>query len=81
MLILYIQMEKIERYKKLNETDSIILETIDKFLDRGQVGLNKYGVNMDREDLKLLDWVNHSIEEQMDNLLYLMKIKRILEKK
>ena len=73
-------MNKIERYKKLNETDSIILETIDNFLDRGQVGLNKYGVNMDREDLKLLDWVNHSIEEQMDNLLYLIKIKRILGK-
>ena len=36
---------------------------------------------MDRTDLEIIDWIDHSIEEQMDNILYLTKLKRcILEK-
>ncbi len=73
--------DKIERYEKIDKTDSIILETIDKFLLRGEIGLKKYNKTMDREDLDVIDWINHSLEEQMDNILYLTKLKRsIIEK-
>lgn len=73
--------DKLERLEKIDKTDSIILETIDKFLSRGEVGLAKYNTTMDRTDLDVIDWINHSLEEQMDNILYLTKLKRcILEK-
>lgn len=73
--------DKIERYEKIDKTDSIILETIDKFLLRGEIGLKKYNKTMDREDLDVIDWINHSLEEQMDNILYLTKLKRSILKK
>jgi hypothetical protein len=70
-----------ERIDKITNTDSIILETIDNFLLRGEIGFAKYNTTMDRTDLELIDWINHSLEEQMDNILYLTKIKRCLIEK
>ena len=71
-----------ERISKIDKTDSIILETIDKFLSRGEIGLVKYNMTMDRTDLEIIDWIDHSLEEQMDNILYLTKLKRcIIEKR
>lgn len=67
-----------ERISKLNNTDSIILETIDNFLMRGAIGYNKYGTTMDRNDITVIEWINHAIEEQMDNILYLTKLKKEL---
>lgn len=70
-----------ERISKIENTDSIILETIDSFLSRGEIGLVKYNTTMDRTDLEIIDWINHSLEEQMDNILYLTKLKRCLIEK
>jgi methyl coenzyme M reductase beta subunit len=67
-----------ERIDKLSCTDSIILETIDNFLKRGEIGHKKYGVTMDRNDLDIVEWIDHAIEEQMDNILYLTKIKKCI---
>ena len=55
--------------------DSIVLKVIDKFKDRSVMGLKKYGTTLDRNDLSLLDWINHAQEELMDGILYLEKIK------
>lgn len=67
-------MDKVE----LNNVDSIVLETVNNFIERSKVGLEKYGTDMDRTDLELVDWITHSIEEQMDNLLYMVKIRKML---
>lgn len=67
-----------ERIDKLSCTDSIILETIDNFLKRGEIGYKKYGVTMDRNDLDIVEWIDHAIEEQMDNILYLTKLKKCI---
>lgn len=75
------ELDNNDRITKLFNTDTIILETIDKFLIRGELGLKKYGFTMDRNDLTIIDWINHAIEEQMDNILYLTKIKNELLKK
>ena len=64
----------------MDDTDSIVRGIIDKFIERAKIGKIKYGVDMDRTDLDLLDWINHSIEEKMDDLLYMMKIRDILMK-
>jgi hypothetical protein len=56
--------------------DSIVASIIEKFKQRSEFGQRKYGTNLDRKDLKFLDWVNHMQEELMDAILYLEKLKK-----
>ena len=52
---------------------------IDKFIVRAEMGKKKYGVTLDREDLSIEDYINHALEEHMDAILYLQKVKTMLE--
>ena len=61
--------------------DSIVKSVIEQFTTRAEFGEKKYGVNLDREDLSILEWVQHAQEECMDNILYLEKIKQEILKK
>ena len=56
--------------------DSIVESVVRKFQDRSAVGIKKYGVTLDRTDLGLLDWIQHTQEELMDAILYLEKLKQ-----
>lgn len=56
--------------------DSVVLSVLEKFKRRSEFGQQKYGTNLDRKDLKFLDWVNHMQEELMDAILYLEKMKQ-----
>lgn len=58
-------------------TDSVVFSIIKQFQQRSEVGMAKYGVNLDRTDLALLQWIQHAQEEHMDAILYLEKIKQI----
>jgi hypothetical protein len=58
--------------------DSIVTSIIAKFKTRSELGKKKYGVDMDRTDLSVLDWINHAQEEHMDAILYLEKLKQTL---
>jgi hypothetical protein len=42
-----------------------------KIQQRAEVGLKKYGVTLEREDLTELDWLIHAQEEAMDLVNYL----------
>jgi len=42
---------------------------------RHALGLAKYGVTMDREDLTPEQWLQHAIEEMLDGAGYLMRLK------
>jgi len=66
-----------EKEKKI-KPDSIVAAVIQKFLQRSEVGKEKYGVTLDRTDLKPLDWIQHAQEELMDGILYLEKLKSLL---
>jgi hypothetical protein len=57
--------------------DSIVESVINQFKDRSSVGIEKYGVTLDRTDLNRLDWINHAQQEAMDLVLYLEKLKQI----
>ena len=48
-------------------------------LDRSVVGLKKYGVTTEREDLNLGQWVQHTIEEVLDLANYLQALKANIE--
>lgn len=56
--------------------DSIVASIIKQFEDRSVVGKKKYGTDLDRQDLSLLDWVEHAKQEHMDAILYLEKLKQ-----
>jgi hypothetical protein len=61
------------------QLDSIVLAVIDLFKSRAAFGKQKYGTDLDRTDLKPLDWIQHAQEELMDGILYLQKLKTELK--
>jgi hypothetical protein len=60
------------------KADSIVDSIVDKFIDRSRVGKKKYGVTLDREDWSLDQWIEAAIEEHMDAILYLQKIRSVI---
>ena len=57
--------------------DSIVTSVVEQFKVRSKMGEQKYGVNMDREDLVFGEWVTHMKEELMDAILYLEKLEKL----
>ena len=60
----------------MDKLDSIVTSIIDQFEKRAVKGKEKYGVDLDRNDLTLLEWIEHAKQEHMDAILYLEKIKQ-----
>ena len=60
--------------------DSIVESVVKQFKDRSNVGIAKYGVTLDRDDLTLIEWLEHTKQEQMDSVLYLEKAIKELKK-
>jgi hypothetical protein len=57
-------------------TDSIVFDVIKDIASRAEIGLAKYNMTMDREDLIASDWVQHAYEECLDMSLYLKRLKK-----
>lgn len=55
--------------------DSIVELVTKEFNRRSEVGINKYGTTLDRDDLSLYDWLVHLQQELMDATLYVEKLK------
>jgi hypothetical protein len=60
--------------------DSIVENVINRLKDRARIGYEKYGTDMDRNDLITEQWLDHAIEEALDFSLYLTKLKHQLKK-
>ena len=60
--------------------DTITKSVLDKYLDRAIAGKNKYGTDMDRKDLNVVQWLQHLQEEMMDATLYVEKLLQEQEK-
>jgi hypothetical protein len=63
------------------KVDSIVESVINKIKSRSEIGIKKYGHTLDREDMTTIDWIDAAIEEQMDNILYLTRLKKDLIEK
>ena len=63
-------------FEPMIQNDTVVTSVINQFINRANVGYKKYGKTLDREDLSLLEWVQHAQEEHMDSILYLEKIKK-----
>jgi hypothetical protein len=59
--------------------DSIVEEVRQDLLDRSEVGIKKYNTTLDREDLDLFDWMEHTRQELLDGALYLTRAKKDVE--
>lgn len=55
--------------------DKIVQNVVDKFGQRSEVGVAKYGTTLEGNDLPLLEWLSHLQEELMDATLYIEKLK------
>jgi len=64
--------------REIKVTDSIVDSIIDKFIARATIGKQKYGTDLDRNDLELEEWLEHSIQEKMDDILYIQKALIVL---
>lgn len=64
----------------VSTTDTVVQSVVNKFLQRSEVGIQKYGVTLDRTDLTTLDWITHAQEELMDGILYLERLKKDYQK-
>jgi len=71
--------EDFVQIKQINMTDSIVESVLDKFKERSEEGIKKYGVTLDRKDLNGLEWLTHLQEELMDATLYIERLKKELE--
>lgn len=67
-----------EALKTTFSSDSIVNTVVQRFIQRSEFGQKKYGVTLDRTDLKTGDWIQHMQEELMDAILYLEKLKTTL---
>ena len=59
--------------------DPIVIKVLAKYSERSQLGIQKYGRTLDRDDLSITDWLNHLQEELMDATLYIEKLKADLK--
>ena len=67
------------KQKIINFRDPVVERVVDKFVGRSDVGYKKYGVTLEEDPSKMLEWLNHLQEELMDAVLYLQKAKEKYE--
>jgi hypothetical protein len=67
------------KQKTINFRDPVVERVVDKFVGRSDVGYKKYGVTLEEDPSKMLEWLNHLQEELMDAVLYLQKAKEKYE--
>jgi hypothetical protein len=67
------------KQKIINFRDPVVERVVDKFVERSDVGFEKYGVTLEDDPSDMLAWLNHLQEEMMDAVLYLQKAKQQYE--
>ena len=61
--------------------DNIVTSVIKQFEERSIKGKEKYGTDLDRNDLSVTEWIQHIQDELHDGILYLEKLKQVLNGK
>jgi len=64
-----------DRERNKNIMDKNVEAVVSQLQEREQRGLSKYGVNTERTDLSILEWLQHLQEELMDASVYIEKLK------
>lgn len=58
------------------QTDGIVESVLNRFSFRSKLGIKKYGVTLQRDDLTTSEWLQHAQDEAMDFVLYLERLKQ-----
>lgn len=53
--------------------DKIVESVRNDLKQRSELGIEKYGVTLDRKDIDLKGWLQHAYEETLDKALYLKR--------
>jgi hypothetical protein len=61
-------------------TRAITEAVVAQLRTRAEKGKEKYGTTMERDDLTLMQWLQHLQEELMDAAVYVEKLKGEIEK-
>lgn len=61
--------------------DNIVERVVSLFRSRSQIGIQKYGITLDKNELSNREWLQHLQEELMDAALYVEKIKSIIDER
>ena len=64
-----------KNYESIYKKDKYVQAVKEKFEERSQTGIRKYNTTLEREDLNIVDWLNHLQEELMDATLYVERLK------
>lgn len=59
--------------------DKHVERVVNKYKERSETGIKKYGTTLERNDVDMLGWLNHLQEELMDATLYIEKLKSDLK--
>ena len=62
-------------FETYDQSDPIVAAVIRKMYQRSQVGIEKYGTTMERDDLSYAEWLTHLQEELLDTAIYCHKLK------
>ena len=57
----------------MTKQDKVVEAVRYDLLRRSQIGIKKYGISLEREDLSLRDWLQHAYEECLDQANYLKR--------
>ena len=64
--------------RKEQYSDEIVYRVIDLFKERSIKGILKYNTTINDSEEGLLAFIKHTQEEHMDSILYLEKMKQII---
>jgi hypothetical protein len=62
----------------IDNKDTVVYRIAHLLRSRSETGIRKYGTTLDRTDLEVKQWIDHAIEECLDQALYLQKLKDTL---
>ena len=60
--------------------DKVVEQIVNSFVNCSELGIKKYGKTLDKNKISLLEWLNHSIEEKIDDILYMQRALNELNK-
>ena len=57
--------------------DKHVESVVNKYKERSNVGVHKYGTTLHDNNLSLDEWLNHLQQELMDATLYIEKLRQL----
>jgi hypothetical protein len=69
-----------EDIPKQIQNNDILQEVQDLLINQTKKGLEKYGTTVNIDDYSLIEWIDHVLQEKVDELVYLVTLKHKIKK-